>query len=253
MSFGLKKIIYRWFWPFMPGWLDEGRRMVQGPHLGALLERAAKSGRFPCVLNAGSGECGYSPLLLKLPGVKSVVETDFGFRDHTPRRIDARQTFFCSSLVSIPLPDQKFDLILCSEVLEHIEEHEQALDEIRRVIAPGGWLLITVPTPPAPPDPAHVREGYYPADLSAMLTKRGFEIVEMRFCMYRLFRFLFGNWARLPWKPRILIRGLSALDKFVRVGPPMDLMILARLRQPSVAAPAHSMRAEKATSLVTEV
>jgi SAM-dependent methyltransferase len=235
----------------MPGWLDEGRRIVQGPHLRDLLERAAKSRPFPCVLNAGSGECGYSPLLLNLRGVESVVETDFGFREHSPRRIDARQIFFCSSLVSIPLPDKKFDLILCSEVLEHIQEHERALDEVRRVIAPGGWLLISVPTPPAPPDPAHVREGYHPAYLSAMLTQRGFEIVEMRFCMYRFFRFLFGNWAGLPWKPRILIRGLSVLDQLIPMGPPMDLMILARLPQAGVAAPS-MMPPQKVASMVTE-
>ena len=212
--------------------------MVQGPHLLALLDRAAQSHNFPCVFNAGAGEGGYSPLLLALPGVKSVVESDFGFRDQSPRRIDARQVFFCASLASIPLPDRKFDLILCTEVLEHIHEHEQALDEITRVLASGGWLLITVPTPPAPPDPAHVREGYRPEELSAMLAQRGFQIIETRWCMHYFFRFLFGNWARLPWKPRLLIRGLSALDKLLPLGPPMDLMILAKLE--AVPAPASS-------------
>ncbi len=62
-----------------------------------------------------------------------------------------------------------------------------------------------------------------------MLTERGFEIIETRFCMYYFFRFLFGNWLRLPWKPRILIRGLCALDKLLPIGPPMDLMMLAQL------------------------
>ena len=204
--------------------------MVQGPQVRALLDRAARSSHcFPYVLNAGAGEGGYSPLLLSLPGVESLVETDFGFRDRTPHRIDTKQIFFCASLVSIPLPDRRFDLILCTEVLEHILEHEKALDEITRVLVPDGWLLITVPTPPAPPDPAHVREGYRAEELGGMLTKRGFQIVETRWCMYYFFRFLFGNWARLPWKPRILIRGLSALDKLIPLGPPMDLLILARL------------------------
>jgi len=234
----------------MPGWLDEGRRMVQGPHLRALLDRAAQSHRFHTVFNAGSGEGGYSPLLLSLPGVESVVESDFGFRDHSPHRIDAKQVFFCASLASIPLPDQKFDLILCTEVLEHIQEHEQALDEITRVLAPGGWLLITVPTPPAPPDPAHVREGYRPEELSAMLAQRGFQIIETRWCMYYFFRFLFGNWSRLPWKPRILIRSLSALDRILPLGPPMDLMILARFAD-AQEVPAYSL-AEKTNHAVWE-
>ena len=70
------------------------------------------------------------------------------------------------------MASQTVDLVLCTEVLEHIEEHEPALDEIARVMAPGGRLVITVPTPPAIPDPAHVREGYRPDELAAMLTKR---------------------------------------------------------------------------------
>jgi SAM-dependent methyltransferase len=115
-------------------------------------------------------------------------------------------------------------------VLEHIQEHEQALDEITRIMAPAGWLLISVPTPPAPPDPMHVREGYRPEELSAMLTQRGFEIIETRFCMYFFFRFLFEYWSRMFWKPRILIGGLAVLDKLLPLGPPMDVMILARLK-----------------------
>jgi SAM-dependent methyltransferase len=226
----LKKRLRRLFWPFTPGGVDVGRRMVQVPHLQALLGRAAQNRRFPCVFNAGAGEGGYSRLLLDLPGVEFVVESDFGFRDIRPTRIDAKQAFFCASLVRVPLPDRMCDLILCTEVLEHIQEHEQALDEITRIMAPAGWLLISVPTPPAPPDPMHVREGYRPEELSAMLTRRGFEIIETRFCMYFFFRFLFEYWSRMFWKPRILIGGLAVLDKLLPLGPPMDVMILARLK-----------------------
>jgi SAM-dependent methyltransferase len=230
MSPGLQKTAQKFLWPLMPGWPDEGRRIVQGPHLRAFLERAAtESQRFRCVFNAGAGEGGYSPLLLGLPGVESVVESDFGWASQPPRRIDARQVFFCASLSSIPLPDRSFDLILCTEVLEHILEHEQALDEVTRVMTPGGWLLITVPTPPAPADPAHVREGYRPEELAAMLVQRGFEVIETRFCMHFFFRFLLGNWWRLPWCPRVLIRGLATLDKLFPIRLPMDLMMLARL------------------------
>jgi SAM-dependent methyltransferase len=230
VSDGLKKVIRKWFWPLMPGWPDEGRRIVQRPHLRALLDRAAKgSDRFRRVFNAGAGEGGYSPLLLALPGVESVVESDFGWRSEQPRKIDPRQVFFCASLTSIPLPDESVNLILCTEVLEHIHEHEQALDEITRVVVPGGWLLITVPTPPAIDDPAHVREGYLPGELTSLLTRRGFEVVDSRFCMYFFFRFVLRNWARLPWCPKGLILGLATLDSLVPIGPPMDLMILAQM------------------------
>jgi hypothetical protein len=111
------------------------------------------------------------------------------------------------------------------------------------VINPGGWLLITVPTPPAVPDSAHVREGYRPEELAGMLSQRGFEVVEYRFCMHFFFRFLLKNWSRPPWCPRILIRALAHLDRLLPIGPPMDLMILARMaesnrqRSPAISTP----------------
>ena len=215
----------------MPGWPDEGRRIVQGPHLQAFMDQAVQeSQRFRHAFNAGAGECGYSPLLLALPDVRAVVEGDFGWRVSRPHRIDRRQLFFCGSLTSIPLPDERFDFILCTEVLEHIVEHEDALNEIARVTAPGGWLVITVPTPPAITTPMHVREGYLPEELAAMLTRRGFEVVDKRFCMYFFFRLLLEKSEKLRWRPRILIRALALLDKLLPIGPPMDLMILARMR-----------------------
>jgi len=214
----------------MRGWPDEGRRIVQGPHLKSLLERATVEPRnFRRVYNAGAGECGYSGLLLGLPGVESLVESDFQWRLSHPPGINAKQVFFCASLTEVPIADQSCDLVLCTEVLEHIQEHEQALDEIARVTVPGGWLLITVPTPPAIDDPAHMREGYQSAELAGMLAQRGFQVVDKRFCMHFWFRFVLKNWPRLPWCPRILIRTLARLDRILPIGPPMDLMMLAHL------------------------
>jgi SAM-dependent methyltransferase len=224
-----KKVVHRCLWPLMPGWPDEARRIVQGPHLRALLGRALETTAcFRRVFNAGAGEGGYSPLLLGLPGVVAVLESDFSYRSCRPERLDRKQVFFGASLTSIPLADASVDLILCTEVLEHIEAHEDALDEIARITAPGGWLLITVPTPPAPPDANHAREGYRPEELTSMLARRGFAVAETRFCMHFFFRWLLAQWPGLPWSPRILIRTVAMLDRLLPVGPPMDLMILAR-------------------------
>jgi SAM-dependent methyltransferase len=167
-------------------------------------------------------------LLLKLAGIECLLESDYGYRSGRPRQFDPRQVFFCSSLVSIPIADESCDLVLCTEVLEHIQEHEQALDELARVTAPGGWLLITVPTPPAIPDTNHVREGYREQELAGMLTRRGYRVVESRFCMYYFFRFVLANWSRWFCRPNILISALSTLDRCLPIGPPMDLLILAQ-------------------------
>lgn len=43
------------------------------------------------------------------------------------------------------LPDAAFDLVLCIECLEHIRDYDKALDEIWRILKPGGALVLTVP------------------------------------------------------------------------------------------------------------
>jgi SAM-dependent methyltransferase len=224
-----KEILLKWLWPVMPGFPDDGRKIVQGPHLRALANRAVQdSKRFRRVYNAGAGEGGYSRFLLELPGVESLYESDFGWTSSRPPQIDPRQFYFCASLTGIPAPGRQFDLVLCTEVLEHVREDGQGLDELARTTAPGGWLLLTVPTPPAVPDSAHVREGYRPAELRAMLANRGFEIVETRFCMHFFFRFILLHWSRARWTPRFIIWALAFADRCFPIGPPMDLMMLAR-------------------------
>jgi 2-polyprenyl-6-hydroxyphenyl methylase/3-demethylubiquinone-9 3-methyltransferase len=46
---------------------------------------------------------------------------------------------------SLPLPHRSVDLVWCSEVLEHVADVAGLLVEVRRVLRPGGRLLVTVP------------------------------------------------------------------------------------------------------------
>jgi SAM-dependent methyltransferase len=165
----MQRWVKRWLWPILPGYPDEGRRIVQGPHFRALLHIASsKSRQFCRVFNAGAGEGGSSPLLANLPVSQTIAEGDFSFRGNPPSRLDSRQAFFGMSLDSIPLAANSVDLVLCTEVLEHVQQDETALDDLA-ILTPGGRLLIRVPTPPAPPDSHPVREGYPPEQLQRML------------------------------------------------------------------------------------
>ena len=48
--------------------------------------------------------------------------------------------------LDLPFPDNSFDRVIVSEVLEHIWDDERALVEMVRVLRPGGRLAATVPT-----------------------------------------------------------------------------------------------------------
>jgi len=45
----------------------------------------------------------------------------------------------------IPYPDASFDAILCSHVLEHVDDDSTAMRELFRVLKPGGWAILQVP------------------------------------------------------------------------------------------------------------
>ena len=50
----------------------------------------------------------------------------------------------CGDALALPLPDASVDIVVCMDVLEHVDD-EAAAREIARVLRPGGYAFITVP------------------------------------------------------------------------------------------------------------
>jgi SAM-dependent methyltransferase len=50
-------------------------------------------------------------------------------------------------ITDIHFPDNSFDVIYCSHVLEHVPDDRKAMSELARVLKPGGWAVIAVPIP----------------------------------------------------------------------------------------------------------
>lgn len=48
-------------------------------------------------------------------------------------------------ITDIQYPDDSFDVIYCSHVLEHVQEDVKAMRELRRVLKPDGWAVLLVP------------------------------------------------------------------------------------------------------------
>jgi SAM-dependent methyltransferase len=49
------------------------------------------------------------------------------------------------TVMMLPFADRSFDIVLCSEVLEHVEDPDRAFGEMLRVLKGGGYLIVTTP------------------------------------------------------------------------------------------------------------
>lgn len=50
-----------------------------------------------------------------------------------------------ADLTRLPFRSKIFDCVYCSHALEHVPEDQRAMEELHRVLRPGGWALIQVP------------------------------------------------------------------------------------------------------------
>ena len=100
------------------------------------------------ILDAGAGELRLKPFCAHLDYVSQDFCQYEGKGDGNALQTgawDTAQIDIVSNIVSIPVSDESFDVILCSEVLEHIPDPVAAINEFSRILKPGGILLITAP------------------------------------------------------------------------------------------------------------
>ena len=151
---------------------------------------------------------------------------------------DPRHEAAEGSLVDLPYKDGEFDFVFCTEVLEHIPDDARAIREISRVLRPGGLTLISTPTPPAPYDPAHVREGYTLEEFRERFAAAGIELLQHTYCFHGAMRSLLKIWRwqyelagqHKSWMPVGVVQALAYCDRFFPFGKPFDIVVLGKRR-----------------------
>ena len=68
-----------------------------------------------------------------------------GYLSHLAAEKGGRWGVFQGDITRLPFRDAVFDVVICSEVLEHIPEDHEAAAEIVRILKPGGELVVSVP------------------------------------------------------------------------------------------------------------
>jgi O-antigen biosynthesis protein len=99
------------------------------------------------VIDLGCGE-GYGSAMLAATAATVVgIEIELGVVEHARGAYQRPNLEFLEgSVLDLDrIPPASIDVAVCFEVLEHVQEHEQLLDGINRVLAPGGLLAISTP------------------------------------------------------------------------------------------------------------
>lgn len=65
--------------------------------------------------------------------------------EYTTLDIESPLADIKADIRNLPLEDNSYDVIFCNHVLEHIPEDSQAMQELYRVMKPGGWGIFQVP------------------------------------------------------------------------------------------------------------
>jgi SAM-dependent methyltransferase len=194
----LRALFFRWYGAVSVG--DKIRAGCVFRVLRPLLN--AKTDRLT-VLDAGCGEGFYSMRLAQEYPHLSITAIDV--KEEKIRRVKraisglgvANIQTVVQSLLGLTDHD-RYDLALCVDVLEHIEQDEQAATRLAAALKPGGTLVIHVPQCGQwhyiGPQPdwhvyGHVREGYSLDEISSLLRRAGLELVYHRHS--------FGFWGAL--------------------------------------------------------
>ena len=130
-------------------WKERGNEEYNAPYFQPmkkfLVRQLDPLGKELNILEAGCGAAAFTSTLKNYSS--DIVATDISTEQleiNKSRYLDVK-FLFADLSERLPFQDNTFDVIWCSEVLEHLYSPLFALKEFNRVLKPGGKLLVTVP------------------------------------------------------------------------------------------------------------
>jgi SAM-dependent methyltransferase len=138
------RALYESFWEEVP---DFSRHNPGACHRRRLILDLVSQLQFASALDVGCGDA----LLLRFlrrarPDIGSLAGADLSPSQVARNRLRSPEMDFYVLDVERGMLDRRFDLVLSSEVIEHLDDPRSALTHLAAMVKAGGWLLITCPT-----------------------------------------------------------------------------------------------------------
>ena len=164
------------------------------------------------ILDAGSGYGLYALTLAERGYSVDAIDLEQERTDALVARkkerpsLDRRVKTYTGSITDLPFQNGSYDLIICSDVIEHIKDDAKAVSELARVLAPDGTMIITVPyhskyNERIYPMFGHERPGYNVEEMRNILAPHRLSIVEVSSYEYAFGRVLFRMFNAIHFAP----------------------------------------------------
>lgn len=171
--------------------------LLRAWHANREVKKWAKTGPSEAkILDAGSGFGQYSYRMARMNKNYNILAVDV----KDDQVADCNQFFSAVGLNNVHFQvgdltkytsDNTYDLILCVDVMEHIEDDVQVLKNYHQSLKPGGQLIISTPSDQGGSDvhdddgtsfiEEHVRDGYGIEEIREKMQKAGFTKIEPRY------------------------------------------------------------------------
>jgi ubiquinone/menaquinone biosynthesis C-methylase UbiE len=147
------------------------------------VRRVVESVESPKAIVADLG-CGSGAMLCEVLRLKptwsgygldiSEAAINYARRLAAHKAVAARTQFQTGCLMNLPFANGCLDVVIASEVVEHLPHPERVFAELSRVLAPGGVLLVTVPAESH--TPAHMQAVNSAEDLCGLIEQAGLTV-----------------------------------------------------------------------------
>lgn len=183
----------------------------------------------------GSGPWGFASVFPRLHGAAIHVTCDVSFEallksQAKPSREGAKRLFITSDGDSIGLRDESADIVWAGEVIEHVRSPRLFLQEVARVLRPGGLLVLSTPNRDAPLYAARgLQNTVGPEHIALMSWPELCEAVSTFFSITHRAGFEFSLWHE--WDPAIVDENvLGALQRRAEAFPELSSGIVLAAR-----------------------